>query len=308
MDYQLITDADVQEYYRFCLHHAQHLGRVLPDELWHYTDANGLIGILQSGKIWTTQVTCLNDTLEQRYFGDLVHAAVKQRRTVNTDPAIEPLFRVADNLLSERDFTAMGQFVACFSEAKDDLGQWRGYGGGECGFAIGFSSQGIMRANSRRVNTLLMPMIYADSIHSFVVADVIRMSETYYRQGLSRGDHDLWAREFVIAFSDALSITAANVKHPKFSGEAERRIVTLLQPDEHQQLEFRQKRTLLARHLPIDITSEGSDAKRLLPITRIVVGPGPAQKVTKVSVGDLLLKFRYQKIEVELSNIPYRLP
>jgi hypothetical protein len=82
MNYQLITDADVQEYYCFCLHHAQHLARVLPEELWHYTDATGLIAILQSKKIWATQVTCLNDTLEQRYFGDLVHAAVKERRKV----------------------------------------------------------------------------------------------------------------------------------------------------------------------------------------------------------------------------------
>jgi hypothetical protein len=60
MKYQRITDADVQEYYRFCLHHAQHLARVLPD-------ATGLIAILQSKKIWATQVTCLNDTLEQSF-------------------------------------------------------------------------------------------------------------------------------------------------------------------------------------------------------------------------------------------------
>jgi hypothetical protein len=307
MSYQLITDIDMEEYRRFSLHHAQHLARVLPDELWHYTDASGLIAILQSKKIWATQVTCLNDTLEQRYFGDLVHAAVKERRAVNTDPVLEPLFRVADERLGQRDFTAIGQFVACFSEAKDDLGQWRGYGGGECGYAIGFSSKGILTAINQRPSTLLMPMIYADSMHSFVVTDVIRMSEIYYRQGLSRGDPDLWAREFVMAFSDALSITAANVKHPKFSGEAERRIVTLLQTGEHQQLEFRQKRTLLARHLPISLAIGDGDTKHL-PITRIIVGPGPAQKVSKISVGDLLLKFLYQNVPVELSDIPYRLP
>ena len=79
---------------------------------------------------------------------DLVHAAIKERRAANTDTAIEPLFRAADELLSQRDFTAIGQFVACFSEAKDDLGQWRGYGGGECGYAIEFSSEGIFCARS----------------------------------------------------------------------------------------------------------------------------------------------------------------
>lgn len=218
---------------------------------------------------------------------------------------IEPLFRAADELLAQRDFTAVGQFVTCFSEAKDDLAQWRGYGGGECGYAIGFSSAAIRQAVS--LNTLLMPMIYADSIHSFVVADVIRMAEIYYRQGLARGDPDIWAREFVFAFADTLSITAANVKHPQFSSEAERRMVTLLQPGEHVQLEFRQKRTLLARHLPVDLITGEGEARRL-PITRVYVGPGPAQKVSKISVGDLLLKYGHQNVDVELSNIPYRLP
>jgi len=182
-----------------------------------------------------------------------------------------------------------------------------GYGSGECGYAIGFNSAALMQAASRRPSMLLMPMNYTDSIHSFVVADVMRTAEIYYRQGLTRGDPDLWAREFVLAFADALSITAANVKHPQFSGEVERRIVTLLQPGEHQQLEFRQKRTLLARHLPVDLTT-GEGAARRLPITRVYVGPGPAQKVSKISVGDLLLKYGYQNIAVEMSSLPYRIP
>ena len=307
MNFQIGTDEDIKEYYQFCLHHAHSLSRALPDELWHYTDATGLIGILQSKQIWSTQISCLNDASEQRHFGDLVHAKVKERRRDNKDPLLEPLFRVADEALRSREFTAVGQFVACFSEARDDLGQWRGYGGGECGYAIGFSSNGILSAISPRVNTLLMPMIYADSVHNFVASDVIRMGEVYYRQGLCRGNPDLWTQEFVTAFGDVLSLTAANVKHPKFSGEAERRIVTMLQPGEQKKLEFRQKRTMLARHLPISLVVE-EDGACHLPITRIVVGPGPAQRVSKVSVGELLVKFDYQHIPVELSEVPYRQP
>src|ERR1700733_4056031 len=175
--FQYIQQQDIDEYRRFCIHHARHFGRPLPDELWHYTDASGMIGILESGKIWTTQVTCLNDTLEQRYFGDLVHEAVKERKKQNTDPQLEPLFRVADEALEARDFTAVGQFVACFSEIEDDLGQWRGYGGGESGYAIGFHAQALLHAVNLRPSSLLLPMNYTDSIHSLVVADVIRMAE-----------------------------------------------------------------------------------------------------------------------------------
>lgn len=307
--YKFVRPEDIEEYHRFCLHHARSFGRALPEEIWHYTDANGLIGILQTGKMWATQVSCLNDTLEQRYFGELVHQAVKERRMQNIDSQLEPLFRVADEALGNLDFTAAGQFVACFSEAEDDLGQWRGYGGGECGYAIGFRSQAVLEAIKTRPHALLLPMGYADDIHSFIVAEVIKWAEIYCRQGLGRGVSDpiAWAAEFVTAFGDALTMIAATVKHPKFSGERERRIATFLQEGEHGQLIFRQKRTLLARHLPLSLTVEVEGAQRL-PITRIYVGPGPSQKVSKVSVGDLLLQQGHGGIPVEISKVPYRVP
>ena len=304
--YQYIRPEHIQEYQRFCLNHIRAFGRQRPEELWHYTDANGLIGILKTGQIWARQVSCLNDTLEQRYFGDLVHAAVKARRKEILDPVVEPLFRIADEGLDNVDLTSAGQFVACFSEAEDDLGQWRGYGGGECGYAIGFRSQAIVDAATRRPRTFLLPMGYADNIHNFIVADVIRCAEIYFRNGLSlHVTPDLWAREFVAAFGNELSYISALVKHPKFSGEAESRIATFLQAGEHDQLVFRPKRTLLARHLPLDLAIK-TDGMRFLPITRIYVGPGSAQKVSKISVGNLLLQCRYQNIPVELSRVPYR--
>ena len=308
-DYQFVRPEDIEEYRRFCLHHARSFGRPLPEEIWHYTDANGLIGILQTGRIWATQVSCLNDTLEQRYFGELVHQAVKERRKQSIDARVEPLFRVADETLDNLDFTSAGQFVVCFSEAEDDLGQWRGYGGGECGYAIGFRSQVVLDAINLRPNALLLPMGYADDIHSFIVADVIRWAEIYFRQGLDRGLSDpvAWATEFVAAFGDALTLIAATVKHPKFSGERERRIAAFLQEGEHGQMIFRQKRTLLARHLPLSLTVDVEGAQKL-PVTRIYVGPGPAQKASKISVGDLLLQQSYKDVPVEISKIPYRVP
>jgi hypothetical protein len=48
--YQYIRPEHIQEYQRFCLHHIRAFGRQRPEELWHYTDANGLIGILKRDK------------------------------------------------------------------------------------------------------------------------------------------------------------------------------------------------------------------------------------------------------------------
>jgi len=304
-----IREEDRQEYQNFCKHHLPRFGRPLLPELWHYTSADGLIGILKSGQIWSTQVACLNDTVEQRYFGDLVYANVRTWRARNTDPTLAVMLRIADEALAQRDFSSTGHFVACFSEIEDDLGQWRGYGGGECGYAIGFRSDGILAALKARPGTGLLPMNYDDKAQDFFVNDVLRMTVTYFRAGLQRGFTDIekWAKEFLLTFATELDIFACVIKHPKFSGEAERRITTLLQPGEHQALEFRQKRTLLARHLPLDLTIPSEGGKQL-PITRIYIGPGPSQQVSRISVGDLLLKFGYRNITVEVSKVPYRVP
>lgn len=135
------------------------------------------------------------------------------------------------------------------------------------------------------------------------------MAQEYFLQGLKRGlpDIEMWAREFLAAFALELDIFASIIKHPKFFSEMERRITTLLQPGEHTKLEFRQKRTLLARHLPINLTVN-INTSNLLPITRVYVGPGAGQRVSQVSVGDLLMKFGYTGIPVELSKVPYRVP
>jgi hypothetical protein len=304
---QYITDADKQQYRNFCLHHLPAYGRPRVDEVWHYTNADGLIGIMKSGQIWSTQVACLNDSLEQRYFGDLVHRAVKLLIPGNTDANLAVMLRIADDALAKRDFATAWHFVACFSDVEDDLGQWRGYGGGECGYAIGFNFDGIVEALKSRPSVMLLPMQYDEKVQNFVVDDVVRMAREYFRAGLSRGFSDVqkWAREFLAAFAWELDIFASITKHPKFSSECERRIATALQPGEHKQLEFRQKHTLLARHLPIDLTV-GEEKK--LPISRIYIGPGPAQRVSQVSVGDLLLKFGYEGTRIELSAVPYRIP
>lgn len=86
-DFAYILDEDRQEYRNFCVRHLRSYGRPSVDEVWHYTTAEGLIAILQYGKIFSTQVTCLNDSLEQRYFGDLIHQAMKPLMIAqNTDP------------------------------------------------------------------------------------------------------------------------------------------------------------------------------------------------------------------------------
>jgi hypothetical protein len=243
--------------------------------------------------------------LEQRYFGDLVHASVRKLIALNKDPDLAVLLQTADVALSYRDFSSAWHFVTCFSDIEDDLGQWRGYGGGQCGYAIGFDPERLLKAlNQNRPGSLFLPMNYDLARQQFLVDDVLRNAQIYFASGVSKHpDLQRWAAEFLAAFSWEMDIFACMTKHPSFASETERRILTAFAVGETGQLEFRQKQTLLARHLPLDLRNDGR-----LPITRICIGPGPAQRVSQVSVGDLLIKTGYVGIPVTLSSVPFRIP
>ena len=124
-DTEYIREQDRQEYRNFCMHHIPNFARPLLPEMWHYTNADGLINILKSGQVWSTQVSCLNDNLEQKYFGSLVHAAVKIQRAERRSKPCSHASHCRRSI-GQRGFPTDGHFVACFSEVEDDLGQWRG--------------------------------------------------------------------------------------------------------------------------------------------------------------------------------------
>jgi hypothetical protein len=300
-----LNDREKAEYRRFAHHHLTAFARPSPPELWHYTSGEGLIAILTTGKIFSTQVTCLNDNLEQRYFGDLVYAALKHVVAKNDDAKLSVLLKVADAALSDLDFSSTWHFATCFSEVEDDLGQWRGYGGGQCGYAIGFNFEELLKAVSlRRNGAIVIPMNYDEQRQKSFVEDVIANAIRFFMDGTKKyADIQKWAAEFLAAFSWELDIYACILKHPKFAGERERRIVTGFRDADLPHLVFSQKKTLLARHLPIDLRLETG----LLPITRIYVGPGPAQRVSQVGVGTLLKQQGYD-IPVVISAVPYRVP
>src|SRR2546423_15568945 len=49
------------------------LASSIPRELYHYTDAGGLLGILTSKSFWATDINFLNDATELKYASDLIH-------------------------------------------------------------------------------------------------------------------------------------------------------------------------------------------------------------------------------------------
>lgn len=113
-------------------------GNEVPDILYHYTSAQGLIEILKTGKIWATNIRYLNDASE------FVHAANIARRAAGTN-FLSPYtkldhYLVDDSVgLVEDDSGLVACYVCSFSSEGNMLSQWRAYCPTGGGFSIGVS-------------------------------------------------------------------------------------------------------------------------------------------------------------------------
>jgi len=75
----LISQEDRERYVDFAVQLSRDLGSIAipPDKvLWHYTNGSALISILNSMSIYSTHISCLNDTTELRYGSKLFLEAI----------------------------------------------------------------------------------------------------------------------------------------------------------------------------------------------------------------------------------------
>ena len=113
-----------------------------PPRLFHYTDANGLLGIIQSQTMWATHVDYLNDASEVQYGQRLVVemlAAYEAESKLEATRAILARTRDTFGLVTSTDL-----YVLCFCEQGDLLSQWRGYASGGAGYAIGIDPERLV--------------------------------------------------------------------------------------------------------------------------------------------------------------------
>src|SRR5690349_13479332 len=99
-----------------------------PPTLWHYTTGNGLLKIVESGTLWATQISCLNDNSEFREASRLFTEAIEKFASTNTLTDDERfLYELAMKDGTTDSAPTSWWFVASFSAERDHLSQWRAY-------------------------------------------------------------------------------------------------------------------------------------------------------------------------------------
>jgi hypothetical protein len=280
--------------------HIQLAKQNMPSMLFHYTGGDSLIKIIKSGSLWATHVSCVNDQLELRYGQSLLLQAfrkLKETEQLSNDESF--LIEILEQRLSEDRTNTSDWFITCFSAKEDDLSQWRAYGAGEGGYAIGFKVSQLVQ-NDNLDTALLAPVCYDTMMQNKIADAVARKTLNFFSFGLQTriGQRTDWTEAFLNHWNEAVTYIAPLIKHPKFAEEAEWRLVRRLRDTDIPNMIYVQKKTLLSRHLSLKLKSDLSE--KILPIGSIRIGPSRNKHVSRVSVADLLRTYGYQTNDVNI--------
>jgi hypothetical protein len=305
---------EIQRHTNFIVHLTGDLGATfIPQDaiLWHYTNGPALLAIIDSMSIFSTHISCLNDTSELRYASRLFQEALSAlRRKVEKDATALAFVDGALGYFKENPElpaqAVVPHFVACLSEEKDDLSQWRAYAGGENGYAIGFKAgdlRGCRHSIVARIN-------YDNALHQTLANKVAEAMVLFFLEGIGKyapADRARWGEEFLESWERSLTMLAPLVKDPAFIKERECRIVKGFRDDEFDQLKFIQKASLISRHLPLRPAEDAASSPYRLPIAEVMVGPCRRPEVSRTSVDTLLRQKGYPTGLVSISKIPFQI-
>ena len=277
-----------------------HLLETEPSEqLLHYTNADGLLGILNSKEIWATDATYLNDYQELLYARNII---ADHLQVLCDYPEWEPSFQITSDekdlmrryVTLFRSFRSIPEvFVASFSCAYDSLSQWREYGG----YSVAVSGAAL-RNCAQRAQGLFVRCVYQQSRQVDLVKLIVKKMILEYRK---HGDPQ-FLKEYMV--ENLLCKLSPLLKHPSFEEEDEWRIVIPKAPP-LDRIEFRRRGQRVVPYVKIDVAEALKTRVDSPVMPQVRLGPG-SDGVTDITVRRLTKKTLGFEAYVSRSGTPYR--
>jgi hypothetical protein len=313
------------------------LNRPIPERLWHYTSIHGFHAILASKSVWATDLRFLNDYEEFVHIRNIAKKIIAETPELDANGFLnrEFLAKAVALAFDSGPLANLQVFVASFSAAEDQLGQWRGYSHGSSGVSLAFDLK-VFRPPAN-IGTLVSfaPCVYnpvqkeelvSYALHHFR-DEVVGYRERAFRAACDLNPEKLTAenkeqvvKEFFEAnpekketmdnFKVAVTKTridcmriAALLKNSSFEEENEWRLVLPILMDQPKPLinppQFRVGKTTLIPYIAHPFSPDVP-----LPLTDIILGPGSDEN--SVFAAHRFLKSQSLTIKPRLSTVPYR--
>lgn len=253
----------------------------VPECLYHYTNATGLLGIVQSSTLWASNAAFLNDSTELTYVDHILASVTAELEAKYNLPEVSEVLGLVSGIVSGAARRVSDVFVSCLCENPDLLSQWRGYPPAGGGYAVGFRPA---RLPSRP--PLLRKVIYNESKQTAILRTLFEPSCAALFGATDRRRMQSAFLKFVLpGLGASLGELGYSFKHPGFEEESEWRLVTLHHRPAlpHESVKARASGPQLIPYIetPIEVSGEGA-------IAEVVVGPSGHPELAMRAVQDCL--------------------
>ncbi|RWU09217.1 DUF2971 domain-containing protein [Pseudidiomarina gelatinasegens] len=264
------------------------------DLICHYTSMEGFKSIIQSKKIWATNVLFLNDTKEYLHAFDVFQAEVEKLKIElkNLSEKDTLFFSGLAQCMDEMDYIGAEQhYVTSFSKNIDQLSQWRAYG------SIGIVFNKALFENSLNTHNQLYcrmkPCRYdTEGLQEMITAKIRKLYTDY----LNSSNHDAIYR-LATDLQIYLYNRAAFLKDKGFHEEREYRVSYASTGDE--EVKFRATDSCLVPYVEIAFDQHAIDS--------IYIGPSVEPKRAEKSIELFLYEhFPDNPPKVHKSQCTYR--
>jgi Protein of unknown function (DUF2971) len=308
-------------------------GLTPPSELFHYTTADALVGIIKADAIWATNFRYVNDLTEFTYANELLQREMK--RDINSQALSPQLYAAFNHIIESPEMLLAGAdvYLACFCEQGNLLSQWRAYGSRGGGYAMGLNAttaslggmnprHSLYRVTYNEEQQLRLIRFLLDAYERDVVDFGGSLSPrsfqraTVYLSG-ERGPNRLRSSfegaigELTVALAEAFVEIACFFKNSHFTEEQEWRLVHRARGTDGEAvfgLNFRCAGSTIVPYvsIPLALNLHGiHPGSCVFTLERIIFGPGLSQSVTEQSLKMLLSRYVCDA-KIEQSNIKVR--
>lgn len=245
--------------------------------IYHYCSLDSFVKIVTGKELWLSNVFCMNDYEEHRWFRWLVRVVAKEMvdaGEVSQDELRKGLLR-GDSILDieeERfgDGVNTWKQVYCisFSRDHDSLSQWRAYGDNGQGVAIGFRRNCLKESAERWSpgDTKVVDVLYDDQSQREAAREVVLIAANKWDL-LGEDAEKVEPKIGCIWAGMALFRESASHKSPAFAHEEEVRLVYCHSKFMERSPHYRAKGGMLIPYFEISLTPDEH------PIGKVVCGP-----------------------------------
>lgn len=270
--------------------------------VYHYTNADGLIGIVNSKQLWATKIQYLDDKSELIHAFSVTESIIHRiKRETNNDHIKKLLERIPADF--ER-VEHVNVFVFSFSYVPDLLSQWRAY----CpdgGYALGFDPR-VLEKLAAGQGFKFVKCVYNEkeqkSIVEHILKDYLSSFQEKLKTAKNEEEKDRLIKDSSLQAVEILTSVSPKFKHPSFMEEQEFRLVSELKASTEKAINCRNKQNLVIPYYEFALENDEIQFK----VEQIVIGPGLPIELTMDSVSILFNRNQRKFGSISHTSIPYK--